>query len=261
MNSLQRCVMGTVLAILVAASPVFGQRGDGRRRRTRTTGTRERVRTTRPREPVDWPGLETVPARRPADGSVLDMSKELALKDQQITKIKAVLAQRDKAVEKQQEAVAKRRERMQKSLQKASARQRTRIQKSIARLDKDNGMERVEATHAHKVAALLTAQQRFQWNSVQLQKLMAQEFRSQRLQPEQEQKLRILCSDAATRVKVAQDARFVPSAKTSLTRLILQKVLTREQRLQYQQQKRDRNPRKPARKPARRNEFRRRRRR
>ena len=186
------------------------------------------------------PGAKHKAAGVAKSDDVTGMAEELKLTEQQIKAIEAELKKRDEAIGKLEEAMSRQLDQLDKALEKARTKtDRNKLSELIEQTRTGGQRKRleIEATYAKKIMALLTEQQRAQWNAAKLQEAMLNEFGFLALAGEQEDKIKALSAETGGKITTAADVRYLPATKSSTAKQIYQKILTKEQQKQYAEKK------------------------
>ena len=175
-------------------------------------------------------------------GDMNAMAEELHISLEQAKKIEVLVKKKQESIRKLEEAADRKRQSLARSLERARKKSdQARLQKSLDQLDKskEKQQQRLEATAAPKIMAVLTKKQRADWNAAKLHEAMLEEFSAVSFAPEQDNKLKALCLQVAGGIARPLDVRYVPSYKASTAKQVSLKLLTKAQKRAYLDQKRE----------------------
>jgi len=234
-----RCLPRLLTAVVVLAA-VAGTAHPGQAdKTTKETGktTKRKAKTTR-KEPKAKPAPKAAKVKSFTDNQA--KMKALALSEEQQAQLKEAIEARDAALEKwgqiNERSLAAARERVAKAKGKSVTGARKRLDALTKNVNL--GRDRIAAQHERKMFAILTAEQRGQWNGPVLAADVNKEFSSVKLDAEQKQKILALCQERGQRITEPASAGKNTGIVKAITSQVYSRVLTPEQRKTYNERKR-----------------------
>lgn len=204
-------------------------------------GRAEKPKRVEKAREADGDDPTTPPSPTPkAGGSFTDdlekLKTQLALTDQQHTKLREMRQARDQALERWDNANRRKIEAMNAQLAKTkNARARKAIESQLKAIDRGRAM--LAANHERRMFAILKPDQKAKWNGPIFFDAVMGEFRSLNLSEKQEATIRKLCDARGRAQNAPVTAETHKSTINGLKRQVFQSVLTQKQRKAYARDK------------------------